>query len=175
MQLNTVRDAVQSLMGQARADLETLVAIPSVADAQLYPVENCQQAAAWVANAFREAGIETVSLEETSDGSLAVVGHHQGPAGAPTVLLYSHYDVQPPLDEQGWRTPPFVLTEKGGRWYGRGSADSKGNVVAHLTALRALRSGGAELPVSVRILIEGSEEQGTGGLEDYVSNRRQPR
>lgn len=169
MQVDSVRASVASLMGQARKDLETLVEIPSVADERLYPVQNCQQAANWVADAFRAAGIESVTLEPTSDGSLAVVGHHQGPEGAPTVLLYGHYDVQPPLDAQAWQTPPFRLTEKDGRWYGRGSADCKGNLVAHLTALRALQADGAELPVSVRILIEGSEEQGTGGLEDYVS------
>ena len=84
---------------------------------------------------------------------------------APTVLLYAHYDVQPPLDESAWRTPPFQLTEVDGRWYGRGAADCKGNIVVHLAALRAL---GDDIPVNLKLVVEGSEEQGTGGLEDFV-------
>jgi acetylornithine deacetylase/succinyl-diaminopimelate desuccinylase-like protein len=83
------------------------------------------------------------------------------------VLLYCHYDVQPPLDPKGtaWETPPFELTKRDGRWYGRGASDCKGNIVAHLTALRAL---GDDLPVGIKLIAEGSEEQGTGGLERFV-------
>jgi acetylornithine deacetylase/succinyl-diaminopimelate desuccinylase-like protein len=84
---------------------------------------------------------------------------------APTVLLYAHYDVQPPLDDDAWRTPPFELTEVDGRWYGRGTADCKGNILMHLLALRAL---GEEVPVNLKLVVEGSEEQGTGGLEAFV-------
>ena len=81
------------------------------------------------------------------------------------MLLYAHYDVQPPLDEDAWRTPPFELTEVDGRWYGRGAGDCKGNIVMHLTALRAL---GDDVPVNLKLVVEGSEEQGTGGLEAFV-------
>ncbi|HET9381461.1 MAG TPA: dipeptidase, partial [Streptomyces sp.] len=90
-----------------------------------------------------------------------------GPEGAKTVLLYAHYDVQPPLDEAGWDTPPFELTERDGRWYGRGAADCKGGVLMHLLALRALKANGG-VPVHVKVIAEGSEEQGTGGLERYA-------
>lgn len=76
-------------------------------------------------------------LAELADGSQAVLGTRPGPdPDAPTVLLYAHYDVQLPLNEAGWRTPPFELTEVDGRWYGRGAADCKGNILIHLTALR---------------------------------------
>ena len=92
-------------------------------------------------------------------------GHASGPPGAPTVLLYFHHDVQPPLDEAAWVTPPWTLTERDGRWYGRGAADCKGNIVTHLTVLRALHG---ELPVNVKIIGEGSEELGDGGLDDFV-------
>ncbi|MGH3364477.1 MAG: dipeptidase, partial [Nocardioidaceae bacterium] len=105
-------------------------------------------------------------LEETADGSMAVIGSRKcSRAGAPTVLLYAHYDVQPPLDDAAWKTPPFELTEVDGRWYGRGTADCKGNIVMHLAALRAL---GDAVPVNLKLVVEGSEEQGTGGLEDFV-------
>jgi acetylornithine deacetylase/succinyl-diaminopimelate desuccinylase-like protein len=73
--------------------------------------------------------------------------------------------VQPPLEEDAWHTPPFRLTEVNGRWYGRGAADCKGNLVVHLTALRVLTD---DVPVNVKLVVEGSEEQGTGGLEAFV-------
>ncbi|MFD7449906.1 dipeptidase [Kitasatospora sp. NPDC059827] len=156
---------IDGLMPRAWTDLAELVAIPSVADPRQYPPEKCREAAEWVADAFTGAGLRDVHLEETPDGSHAVVGHRPPPPGAPTVLLYSHYDVQPPLDEAAWTSPPFRLTERDGRWYGRGAADCKGNIVMHLTALRAL---GEDVPVGLKLVVEGSEEQGTGGLEQYV-------
>lgn len=157
---------IAGLMPRAQADLTELVAIPSVADPRQYPPEECHKAAQWVADAFTEAGLRDVHLAETPDGSHAVIGHRPPPPGAPTVLLYCHYDVQPPLDDKAWTTPPFTLTERDGRWYGRGTADCKGNIVMHLTALRAL---GEDLPVGLKFVAEGSEEQGTGGLEQYVA------
>ncbi|MEV0532281.1 dipeptidase [Kitasatospora sp. NPDC050463] len=156
---------IAALMPRAKADLAELVAIPSVADPRQYPPERCREAAEWVAAAFTQAGLRDVHLEETPDGSHAVIGHRPPPPGAPTVLLYCHYDVQPPLDDAAWTSPPFELTERDGRWYGRGAADCKGNIVMHLTALRAL---GDDVPVGIKFVAEGSEEQGTGGLEAYV-------
>src|SRR3954454_2909225 len=153
-------------MPRARTELAELVAIRSVADARQFPPEECASAAGWGLDAFREVGFGDVALHETADGSKAVVGSRPGPRpDAATVLLYAHYDVQPPLDETAWRTPPFELTEVGGRWFGRGAADCKGNIVMHLAALRAL---GNDVPVNLKLVVEGSEEQGTGGLEAFV-------
>lgn len=151
---------VSALMPRAKAELAALVAIPSVADPRQFPPEDCRRAAEWVAAAFTEAGLDDVRLAETPDGSHAVLGHRPPPPGAPTVLLYCHYDVQPPLDDSAWQSPPFELTERDGRWYGRGTADCKGNILMHLTALRAL---GDDIPVGLKLVAEGSEEQGTGG------------
>ncbi|MFF5078035.1 dipeptidase [Actinoplanes sp. NPDC000266] len=163
-----MRDRIDELMGRARTDLAELVSIRSVADPRQYPASECARAAQWVVDNFAEAGFTDLALKETSDGSRAVYGVRASSVpNAPTVLLYAHYDVQPPLDEAAWRTPPFELTESGGRWYGRGAADCKGNIVMHLTALRAL---GPDLPVNLKLIVEGSEEQGTGGLEDFVSH-----
>lgn len=157
---------VTKLMPQARAELAELVAIRSVADARQFPAEECERAAKWVCDAFAKVGFADAHLAETADGSQAVVGSRPcGDPDAPTVLLYAHYDVQPPLGDAAWHTPPFELTEVDGRWYGRGAADCKGNIVAHLTALRAL---GDDIPVNLKVVVEGSEEQGTGGLEDFV-------
>ena len=95
-------------------------------------------------------------------------GYAPGPEGAPTVLLYCHYDVQPPLGEDAWESPVWELTERDGRWYGRGAADCKGNIVMHLTALRALKQVNGGFPCTIKLICEGSEEQGTGGLEAFV-------
>jgi cysteinylglycine-S-conjugate dipeptidase len=144
-------------MPRARAELAELVAIRS------FLPQECERAAKWVCDAFAAEGFADARLVTTADGSQAVVGSRRchDPA-APTVLLYAHYDVRPPLDELAWHTPPFELTEVDGRWYGRGAADCKGNILAHLTALRAL---GDDLPVNLRVVVE---EQGTGGLADFV-------
>ncbi|WP_049580511.1 dipeptidase [Streptomyces sp. SBT349] len=159
--------AVASLMPSARGELAELVAFRSVADPAQFPPAECRAAAEWVASALRAEGFQDVALLDTPDGTASVYGHLPGPEGAPTVLLYAHYDVQPPLDEAAWTSPPFELTERDGRWCGRGAADCKGGVMMHLLALRALRAAGG-VPVSVKVIAEGSEEQGTGGLERYA-------
>jgi acetylornithine deacetylase/succinyl-diaminopimelate desuccinylase-like protein len=162
-----LRTRVSALMPQARADLAELVACQSVADPRQFPESESLKAAQLLIEKFSAVGMQDMRLEDTPDGHPAVYGHMPAPPGAPTVLLYGHYDVQPPVDPTGtaWKSPPFELTERDGRWYGRGAADDKGNLVAHLTALRAL---GDERHVGVKLIAEGSEEQGTGGLERFV-------
>ena len=160
-----LRARVADLMPQAKSDLREMVSIKSVHDATQFPPAECQRMVDFLVGAFTEVGLQDVQGYETPDGSQAVCGHKPGPPGSPTVLLYFHHDVQPPLDESEWETPIWALTEKNDRWYGRGAADCKGNIAVHLTALRAL---GDDLPVTVKIVGEGSEEQGTGGLEAFV-------
>ncbi len=164
---NRIAETVAALMPRAQQELAELVAYRSVADFEQFPKSESEAAANWVADALRTEGFTDVALLDTPDGTQSVYGLLPGPEGAPTVLLYAHYDVQPPLDEQAWVTPPFELTERDGRWYGRGSADCKGGVIMHLLALRALKENGG-IPVSVKFIAEGSEEQGTGGLERYA-------
>jgi acetylornithine deacetylase/succinyl-diaminopimelate desuccinylase-like protein len=159
-------DRVTALLPRAWTELAELVAIRSVAGAHSGLADECLRAGEWVASAFRAEGFADAHLAPTPDGSAAVVGTRPcADPDAPTVLLHAHYDVQPPSDEDAWRTPPFILTEVGGRWYGRGAADGKGNILVHLTALRAL---GEEVPVHLKLVVDGSEEQGTGGLEAFV-------
>ena len=152
-------------MPQAKADLARMVSFASVYDPRAQPPADCGAMADFVIDAFAGVGVQDVRGYETSDKSTVVIGHAPGPVGAPTVLLYFHHDVQPPLDEAAWASPPFELTERDGRWYGRGAADCKGNIAAHLTALRAFDGN---LPLSVTIVGEGSEELGDGGLDDFV-------
>ncbi|MEU7016216.1 dipeptidase [Streptomyces sp. 2RAF24] len=168
MTANPIAETIASLMPRAKAELTELVAFQSVADEAVAPRSECEAAANWVADALRTEGFQEVALLDTPDGSQSVYGVLPGPAGAPTVLLYAHYDVQPMLVESAWVTPPFELTERAdGRWYGRGAADCKGGFIMHLLALRALKANGG-VPVTVKMIVEGSEEQGTGGLERYA-------
>jgi cysteinylglycine-S-conjugate dipeptidase len=162
----SLADAVRSLMPATKDDLARMLAIPSVADPRQFPRERCLEMADLVAELFSAAGVGDVRLVDTADGYPAVFGHTPGPAGAPTVLLYAHYDVQPALDEAAWDVPPFGLTEREGRWYGRGAADDKGGLAMHLTALRALNG---DFPVGVKLIVEGAEEQGSLGLEAFVA------
>ncbi|GAA3863603.1 dipeptidase [Leifsonia kafniensis] len=166
--MDDLRSRLAQLLPAARDELAEFVSIRSVADPRQFPPDECTRAAQWVIDKFIELGFDDAHLERTPDESDAVVASRPAPdADAPTVLLYAHYDVQPPLDDSAWRTPPFTLTEVDGRWYGRGAADCKGNILAHLLALRAL--GDEALPVNLKLVVEGSEEQGTGGLEAFVA------
>jgi acetylornithine deacetylase/succinyl-diaminopimelate desuccinylase-like protein len=167
MTAHPISETIASLMPRAKAELTELVAFQSVADPAQFPKSECEAAAVWVADALRAEDFQDVALLDTPDGTQSVYGFLPGPAGAPTVLLYAHYDVQPPLDESAWISPPFELTEREGRWFGRGAADCKGGFIMHLLALRALKANGG-VPVSVKVIAEGSEEQGTGGLERYA-------
>jgi acetylornithine deacetylase/succinyl-diaminopimelate desuccinylase-like protein len=166
MEASARRTAIAELMPRAKKDLARLVAYRSVANTDVTPIEECIKAAEDVAAAFTELGIQNVKLLEMPFGHSAVYGHSPAPEGAPTVLLYTHYDVQPPLEEMGaWLSPPFELTDRDGRWFGRGSSDCKGNIVAYLTALRTFNG---KFPIGIKLIIEGSEEQGLGELEGYV-------
>ena len=167
----SLADDVKGLMPRTQEDLARLVAIPSVADERQYPREECLKAAQLTAELFDDAGLDGIRELESPDGYPAVFGSAPGPAGTPTVLLYCHYDVQPPLGEDAWETPPFALTPRDdGRWYGRGAADDKGGLVTHLAALRAL--GGGSFPVNLKLIAEGAEEQGSAGLDAVVAEHR---
>ncbi|MHC5904970.1 M20/M25/M40 family metallo-hydrolase [Streptomyces sp. S6] len=167
MSSKSVAETVASLMPRAQAELAELVAFRSVADFEQFPRAESEAAVRWITDALTAEGFKDVSVLDTPDGTQSVYGFLRGPEGARTVLLYAHYDVQPPLDEAAWTSPPFELTERDGRWYARGAADCKGGLIMHLLALRALKANGG-VPVHVKVIVEGSEEQGTGGLERYA-------
>lgn len=157
-----LQERVKRLMPQLKEDLVRLSRIPSIAfpGFDRAPV---QQAHDLVVDLLRAAGVPrvgTLSLPETSP---VITGEIPVPDGAPTVLLYAHYDVQPPGDERAWKTPPFEPTERDGAIYGRGVADDKSNLIAHVGALRAFDG---KPPVGIKILFEGQEEYGSP-LDDY--------
>lgn len=162
-QIQTIRDRVRDLMPGVRADLEALTRIPSVS-LDSFDQAQVQRSAEATAELLRAEGLDVEIVSE--GGRPAVIGHVAGPEGSPTVLLYAHHDVQPPGAREDWDTDPFEPTERDGRLYGRGAADDKAGVMAHVAALRA-HSG--ELPCSVRIFVEGEEEIASESLPRILS------
>ncbi|WP_428955350.1 M20/M25/M40 family metallo-hydrolase [Streptomyces sp. cg35] len=153
---------VDQLMGGLRSDLERLAAIPSIAFPG-FPAEPVQEAHDLLVGLLHDAGVEHVERIDLPDTAPVIFGEIPPPTpDAPTVLLYSHYDVQPPGDESLWRSPPFEPTpveEAGeGGLRARGIADDKSNVIAHLGMLRVF---GGRPPVGVKIVFEGQEEYGS--------------
>jgi acetylornithine deacetylase/succinyl-diaminopimelate desuccinylase-like protein len=145
-------------MPGVRADLEALVRIPSVSAAS-FDQSHVARSAEAVAELLRGEGLDVEVVVE--GGRPAVIGHIDGPEGAPTVTLYAHHDVQPPGDDADWDSAPFEPAERAGRLYGRGAADDKAGVLAHVAALRAHRG---RLPVGVTVFVEGEEESGSPSL-----------
>lgn len=162
-QIQAIRDRVADLMPQVRADLESLVRIPSVS-AGSFDQSQVARSAEAVAALLRAEGLEAEVVVE--GGRPAVIGHLDGPEGAPTVTLYAHHDVQPPGDEADWDSAPFEPEERDGRLYARGAADDKAGVMAHVAALRAHR--GAP-PVGVTVFVEGEEESGSPSLRTILA------
>ena len=156
--LIALKERVAELLPTLRQDLEALTRIPSVSLAA-FDQAHVQASAEAVAGLLRAEGLEVEIISE--GGRPAVIGHIDGPEGAPTVMLYAHHDVQPPGAESDWDSPPFEPTERDGRVYARGIADDKAGVMAHVAALRA-HSGG--LPVGVTVFVEGEEEIGSDSL-----------
>ncbi|MGH3425609.1 MAG: dipeptidase, partial [Nocardioidaceae bacterium] len=150
-----------------RADLEALVRIESVwADPGRR--DEVRRSAEAVANLLGDAGFAEVDIVSAGGGP-AVIAHHPAPDGAPTVLLYAHHDVQPEGEHALWDSPPFEPTERGDRLYGRGAADDKAGIAAHLAAFRA---HGGNPPVGVTVFVEGEEESGSPTLVPLLQKYR---
>jgi acetylornithine deacetylase/succinyl-diaminopimelate desuccinylase-like protein len=158
-----VHDVLPSVLD----DLESLVRIPSIW-AQPEHHDDVHRSAAEVQRLLTEAGFADARIVEAG-GAPAVIAHHPAPAGAPTVLLYAHHDVQPTGDPALWTSPPFEPTRRGDRLYARGAADDKAGLAAHLAAFRA---HGGNPPVGVTVFVEGEEESGSPSLVALLEQHR---
>jgi acetylornithine deacetylase/succinyl-diaminopimelate desuccinylase-like protein len=167
------RESVAKLMPQLKEELARLVAIPSLSEWG-FPEHTrpaLLETREAVVELFRSAGVSSFGSLELEGTAPAITGEVPGPPGAPTVLLYGHYDVVPAGDESLWESPPFEATERDGAIYGRGAADSKSNILVHVGALRAWEG---KPPVTVKLLIEGQEEVGSPLEDGYPTENPEP-
>ncbi|GAA1471617.1 dipeptidase [Corynebacterium felinum] len=163
-----LRPLIEGQRERIFADLSALTSfnsvhsVPELADAHT-------GAAEWIRTALSSVGLDVTAYKEET-GSPTFIGTEAAVGNAPTVLLYCHYDVVPAGNREDWISDPFTLTERDGRWYARGAADCKGNAVMHLAALRAVNElGGTDL--GLKVLVEGSEEQGGAELSALIAEQ----
>jgi acetylornithine deacetylase/succinyl-diaminopimelate desuccinylase-like protein len=149
------------------ATLKELSRIPGVS-ADGYPPRELERSAQAVAQALREAAVENVQVLTIPGVHPYVYGDWLHKPGAPTILLYGHHDVQPEGRHERWKSPPFEPTERNGRLYGRGTADDKAGVMAHVAAVASFLKSSGELPCNVKFIIEGEEEIGSENLGRFL-------
>lgn len=152
-------------------ELKQYLAIPSVSALPAHTAD-VRRCAEWTRDELERIGLQGARLMETA-GNPVVYAEWLGAAGAPTILYYGHYDVQPvdPVDQ--WTTPPFEATVRDGEMYARGSADDKGQVFMHFKAVEAHLRQNNSLPVNIKFLIEGEEEVGSAHLDQFVRDHKE--
>ena len=148
-------------------ELKTYLAIPSISALPQHK-DDVRRCAEWTAEEMRRIGLQNVRLEDTP-GHPIVYGEWLGAEGAPTILFYGHYDVQPVDPVNLWTSPPFEATVRDGEIYARGSADDKGQVFMHFKAVEAHMKQHGRLPVNMKFLIEGEEEVGSANLDNFIN------
>ncbi len=171
----SLRETLERYFAAARQrqldELFAFLRIESVS-AQKAHAGDMDLAAAFVADDLRRSGLQKVEVMRAG-GHPVVWAEHLGRSGAPTVLIYGHYDVQPPEPLDLWNSPPFTPDVRDGRIYARGVSDDKGPLFVALKAIEALKATLGELPVNVRFLIEGEEEIGSLHLAPFVAQHRE--
>lgn len=167
-ELDDIRDTVTNRMATHRLDLERLIGIPSVS-APGFDEGQVRRSAELVRDLLGDRGLENARLLEIDGAHPAVYADwlHAG-ADKPTVLLYAHHDVQPPGEESSWTSAPFTPTEREGRLFGRGAADDKAGVMVHVAAIDGWLSTRSQLPVNVKVIVEGEEEIGSAHLPEFL-------
>ncbi len=172
-----ITESVRLGMPSTIADLAALVRIPSVSWSAFDPAHVASSAEAVAALAEGTGVFDSVRIARAAIGSSdelgqpAVLAHRAARNGAPTVLLYAHHDVQPPGRDEDWDTPPFEPTVVGDRLYGRGAADDKAGVMAHIASIRALTGVvGTDFDLGIALFIEGEEEFGSRSFETFLAD-----
>jgi len=157
---------LQDVRARQLAELCEWLRIPSISTLPQHRAD-VEQAAGWLAQKMTASGLENVEIIKTS-GHPLVYGDWLHAAGAPTILMYGHYDVQPVDPLALWTSPPFAPTVRGDNLFARGASDDKGQTFVHIAALEALLATRGTLPVNVKFVVEGEEEDGSQALMAYV-------
>ena len=168
--MESVVDFINANRDRYVEELKAFLAIPSISALPEH-AGDMRRCADWTAEEMRRVGLQNVRLIETP-GNPVVYGDWLGAPGAPTILFYGHYDVQPvdPLDL--WETPPFEANVREGEIYARGAADDKGQVFMHLKAVEAHLRQNGHLPTNIKFVLEGEEEVGSAHLDDFVRQHK---
>jgi acetylornithine deacetylase/succinyl-diaminopimelate desuccinylase-like protein len=153
-----------------REELFEFLRIPSVSAKSEHNAD-VRRAAEWLKASMEKAGLKG-TIHETA-GHPVVIGEWRGAPGAPTVLVYGHYDVQPAEPLNLWTSPPFEPTIRNGNIYARGSVDDKGQLFLHVKALEAHLATRGTLPVNVVMIAEGEEEVGSDNLENFIEANKE--
>jgi acetylornithine deacetylase/succinyl-diaminopimelate desuccinylase-like protein len=164
--MNNVIDFINTNRDKYVEELKAYLAIPSISALPQH-AGDVKRCAEWTAEEMRRIGMQNVRLIETP-GFPVVYGDWLGAEGAPTILFYGHYDVQPVDPIELWESPPFEATVRDGEIYARGSADDKGQVFMHFKAIEAHLKQNGRLPVNIRIILEGEEEVGSANLDNFI-------
>src|SRR5919202_1190732 len=164
--MNDVIDFINTHRDRYVDELKAFLAIPSISALPEHR-EDVRRCAQWAADEMRRIGLQNVRLIETP-GYPVVYADWLGAPGAPTILFYGHYDVQPVDPLEVWESPPFPATIRDGEIYARGSADDKGQVFMHLKAVEAHLKQTGRLPVNMKFILEGEEEVGSVNLDDFI-------
>ncbi len=159
-------DFANAHIEDAISELEALLRLPSISTDPAYAAD-VQRTADWLVDHFKQIGIQHAESIPTEGHPIVYAEHIVDPA-LPTVLVYGHYDVQPPDPLELWDSPPFEPVRKDGKLYGRGTCDDKGQVFMHLKAAEAYLKTGQQLPVNVKYMIEGEEESGSKHLPGFI-------
>ena len=164
--MNNVVDFINTNRDRYLDELKTYLAIPSISALAAHSAD-VRRCAEWTADEMRRIGLQNVRLIETP-GNPVVYGDWLNAAGAPTMLFYGHYDVQPVDPVEEWTSPPFEATIRDGEIYARGSADDKGQIFMHFKAIEAHMTQTGRLPVNIKVILEGEEEVGSANLDPFV-------
>jgi acetylornithine deacetylase/succinyl-diaminopimelate desuccinylase-like protein len=164
--MNNVIDFINTNRDKYVEELKAYLAIPSISALPQH-APDVKRCAEWTADEMRRIGMQNVRLIDTP-GFPVVYGDWLGAEGAPTILFYGHYDVQPVDPIELWESPPFEATVRDGEIYARGSADDKGQVFMHFKAIEAHLKQNGKLPVNIRVILEGEEEVGSANLDNFI-------